>query len=155
MKQAELEKILGRRLARQYGDIFAYGYGVPPPPEPEVATPPPAPTAPPAPEWAVKVIRATGSGVPSDKGSAAQNKLMAKRAAQVDAYRNLAEEVNGFHLDAETTVENFMTKDDVIRTNVDTFIRGAKVIGVRYLSDGTCEVDLALPMDGLVPIIYR
>ena len=154
LRQAELEKILGRRLARQYGDITAYGYGVPPPPEPVVATPAPAP-APAVPEWATRVIRVTGSGVAPESGSAAQKKLMAKRAAQVDAYRNLAEQIKGVRIDAETTVENFMTKDDTIQTNVNTFIRGAKVVGVRYLSDGTCEVDIALPLDGLVPIIYR
>jgi hypothetical protein len=154
MEQAQLEKILGWRLAKRYGDIIAYGNGVPPPPEPVVVTPAPAP-APPAPEWATRVIRVTGSGVAPESGSVAQKKLMAKRAAQVDAYRNLAEQIKGVRIDAETTVENFMTKDDVIRTNVNTFIRGAKVVGVRYLSDGTCEVDIALPLDGLVPIIYR
>ncbi|MCX7918978.1 MAG: LPP20 family lipoprotein [bacterium] len=155
MKQAELEKILGRRLARQYGDIIAYGYGAPPPPEPVATTPPPTEKVPPTPEWATRVIKVTGTGVAPESGSAAQKKLMAKRAAQVDAYRLLAEQVKGVRIDAETTVENFITKDDTIRTNVDAFIRGAKVIGVRYLSDGTCEVDVALSLDGLVPIIYR
>jgi hypothetical protein len=155
MKQAALEKILGRRLARQYGDIIAYGYGVPPPPEPAVSiTPPPAPP-PPTPEWAEQVINVTGSGVAPESGSMAQKKLMAKRAAQVDAYRNLAEQIKGVKLNAETTVENFMTTNDVIRTNVNTFIHGAKVVGVRYLDDGSCEVDLALPLDGLVPILHR
>ncbi|MDI6783832.1 MAG: LPP20 family lipoprotein [bacterium] len=155
MKQAELEKILGRRLARRYGDIIAYGYGVPPPPEPVVATPPPTEEVPATPEWATRVIKVTGSGVAPATGSAAQKKLMAKRAAQVDGYRLLAEQVKGVRIDAETTVENFMTKDDTIRTNVNTFIRGARVVGVRYLSDGTCEVDIALALDRLVPLIYR
>jgi hypothetical protein len=155
MKQAALEKILGRKLARQYGDIIAYGYGVPPPPEPVVSTPPPPAPPPPAPEWATRVIRVTGFGVEPANGSAAQRKLMAKRAAQVDAYRNLTEQIKGVKLDAETTVENFMTKDDVIRTNVNTFIRGAKVVAVRYQEDGTCEVDIALALDGLVPILHR
>jgi len=155
MKQAELEKILGRRLARQYGDIIAYGYGAPPPPEPVATTPPPTSKVPEAPEWAAQVIKVTGSGVAPETGSIAQKKLMAKRAAQVDAYRNIAEQIKGVRINAETTVENFMTKDDVIRTNVNTFVRGAKVVGVRYLPDGTCEVDLALALDGLVPIIYR
>jgi hypothetical protein len=154
IKQAALEKILGWRLAKKYGDITAYGYGVPPPPEPVVAAPAPAP-APPEPEWAQQVISVTGSGVPPDTGSDAQKRLMAKRAAQADAYRNLVEQVKGVHINAETTVENFMTKDDTIRTNVNTFIRGAKVVAVRYLDDGTCEVDLALPLDGLVPIFNR
>lgn len=155
MKQAELEKILGRKLAKQYGDIYAYGYGAPPPPEPAVAAPEPPVPPPPTPEWATQVIIVTGAGVPPETGSMAQRRLMAKRAAQVDAYRQLSEQLKGVKIDSETTVENFVTKDDVIRSNVNTFIRGAKVIGIRYLEDGSCEVDLSLALDGLVPILRR
>jgi hypothetical protein len=155
MKQVALEKILGRRLTRQYGDIIAYGYGVPPSPEPAVA-PASSPTpAPAVPEWAAQVINVTGSGVAPESGSIAQRKLMAKRAAQVDAYRQLSEQLKGVKIQGETTVENFVTTNDDIRTNVETFIHGAKVVGVRYLEDGTCEVDLALALDGLVPILHR
>jgi hypothetical protein len=155
LKQAALEKILGRKLARQYGDIFVYGYGTPPPPEPAIA-PASAPTpAPATPEWATQVINVIGSGVAPESGSMAQKKLMAKRAAQVDGYRQLAEQLKGVKINAETTVENFVTTSDVIRTNVDTFIHGAKVVGVRYLEDGSCEVDMALALDGLVPILHR
>ncbi|MFB3894752.1 MAG: LPP20 family lipoprotein [bacterium] len=155
MKQAELEKILGRKLAKHYGDIYVYGYGAPPPPEPVVAAPAPPAPPPPTPEWATQVINVTGAGVAPESGSMAQKKLMAKRAAQVDGYRQLAEQLKGVRINAETTIENFVTKDDVIRTNVDTFIHGAKVIGVRYLEDGSCEVDMVLALDGLVPILHR
>lgn len=79
---------------------------------------------------------------------------MAKRAAQLDAYRNLAEEVKGLKINAQTTVEEFITTSDEIKSKVDAFIRGARVVAVRYLEDDSCEVELELPLDGLVPLIY-
>jgi hypothetical protein len=81
---------------------------------------------------------------------------MAERAAFVIALRNLLETVKGVRVDAETTVENFMVKSDVIRTRVDGIVRGARVTKTQYLSDGSVEVQVAMPMrgaflDALVP----
>jgi hypothetical protein len=79
--------------------------------------------------------------------TAGQQKLMAMRAAQVDAYRNLAEQVQGFRLTGGTTVSAFALQSDTVRTYVDAFIRGARVVGVTSIGEGNYQatVELELP----------
>jgi hypothetical protein len=99
--------------------------------------------------WNTAMIRVTGSGAPPSKGNAAQKRLMAKRAAQADAYRQLAEAVNGVQVFAQTTVKNFVTESDVVRLQVQAVIKGARPVGqARYLSDGSVEMDLEMPVFG-------
>lgn len=99
--------------------------------------------------WTYGTIKVTGGGSLPQKGSTAQKRLMAERAAIADAYRQLAETVNGVQVFSETTVKNFVTESDVIRTSVNAVIKGARKIGkTRYLSDGGVEVDLEMPMYG-------
>lgn len=76
-----------------------------------------------------------------DPASDAQNKLLAKRAAEADCYRKLAETVNGVKLNSETYVRDFVTESDEIRTAVNTFVKGIRLGTPRYFDDGTCEVD--------------
>jgi hypothetical protein len=81
--------------------------------------------------------------------TAGQQKLMAMRAAQVDAYRNLAEQVHGFRVWGNTAVSAFVVQNDGVRTYVDSFIRGARVINTTAIGDGNFEVtvELTLPTD--------
>jgi hypothetical protein len=76
--------------------------------------------------------------------SSGQQKLMAMRAAQVDAYRNLAEQVQGFRVWGNTAVSAFMTQNDSVRTYVDSFIRGAHVVSTTSIGDGNFEVTVEL-----------
>lgn len=73
-----------------------------------------------------------------------QQKLMAMRAAQVDAYRNLAEQVYGFRIWGTTAVSAFATQNDAIRTYVDAFVRGARVVNTTSIADGNFEVTVEL-----------
>lgn len=99
--------------------------------------------------WSSGTLRVTGSGAPPDRGSEAQKKLMAKRAATTDAYRQLAEAVNGVQVFSQTTVRNFVTESDVVRIQVSAVIRGAQPVGqARYLADGSVEVDVEMPLFG-------
>jgi hypothetical protein len=81
--------------------------------------------------------------------TAGQQKLMAMRAAQVDAYRNLAEQVHGFRVWGNTAVSAFAVQNDSVRTYVDSFIRGARLVSMTAISDGNFEatVELSLPSD--------
>jgi hypothetical protein len=106
------------------------------------------------PAWAAKVLKATGEGVPpEDVDSEAEAYLKAKRAAELDALRKLAEMLDGVQVDSETTVRDFVTQSDKIKTEVQTLLSGFKVVGERTLEDGvTVEVDVELDLGGLYNI---
>ena len=75
-----------------------------------------------------------------------QQKMMAMRAAQVDAYRNLAEQVQGFRIKGVTTVSAFALQNDTIHTYVDAFIRGARVVGINAITDGNYQANVELEL---------
>lgn len=93
-------------------------------------------------------ILATGYGSPASYSqyTAGQQKLMAMRAAQMDAYRNLAERVHGFRVTGDTSVSAFVTQSDRVRSHVDAFIRGAKVVNTAFIADGNVEVTVELDL---------
>lgn len=99
--------------------------------------------------WTQGTVMAKGSGAPpADIKVPAQARLMAERAAKADALRNLLETVKGVRVDAQTTVESFTTKSDVVMTRVSGIVIGARVVNTRYLSDGGVEVTVAINLTG-------
>lgn len=99
-------------------------------------------------DWANGVIKVTGIGSPPpDLKIKAQARPMAKRAAVADCYRNFLEVIEGVKVDSETVVKK-MTQSDVIKTRVTGLIKGARELKTRYMSDGTIEVDMVLPLNG-------
>jgi len=98
-------------------------------------------------KWEPVTVRATGSGASQENLPPSQARLMALRAAKVDGYRNLLEQTYGVRIQGDTTVRDFMTQSDVVRSKVDAFIRGAKEVSNRALSDGTVEVELEITLD--------
>lgn len=78
---------------------------------------------------------AQGQGVSREK-----NKLLAKRAAEADAYRKLAEAVYGLEINSQTYVKDFVAESDDIRTDVDAFIKGIRLGQPRWYDDDSCEV---------------
>lgn len=99
--------------------------------------------------WTQGLITAKGSGAPPTAVTViSQARLMAERAAKADALRNLLEAVKGVRVDADTTVENFTTKNDVVMTRVSGIVKGATVVDKRYLSDGGVEVTVAVYLTG-------
>ena len=101
-------------------------------------------------DWGRQVVTVTGYGVAPTGTRAAQARILARRAAIVDAYRYLAEYVQGVNVDAETTVEDAMTQSDVVKTKVSAVVKGAKIVpgSEKFTSDGGYEVTLELPMFG-------
>jgi hypothetical protein len=99
--------------------------------------------------WTSGEIFATGIGAPpSFSSNAAQARAMSERAAFVVALRNLLETVKGVRVDSESVVENYMVKSDVIKTRVDGIVKGARIVKTKYLSDGSVEVQVAMPLRG-------
>lgn len=101
-------------------------------------------TAPPA------RIQAVGHGAQSSYGqySSGQAKLMAMRAAQVDAYRALAEQVYGYRISGSSSVSSFITQNDAVRTYVEAFMRGTRLVSNVSIGDGNFEatVEIDLPV---------
>lgn len=79
----------------------------------------------------------------------ARAKMMARRAAVVDAQRNLVEMIKGTAIDAETTMENFLLTSDIVKTKVSGMITGARVISEEIQSDGSYRVTMEVPMYGV------
>ncbi len=92
-------------------------------------------------------LEASGVGVvPSDVESISQAKAMARRAAIVDAYRNLAEKLYGIKVNGRDTVKNMILQSSTVRSYVSGLIRGASIEDEEY-KDGTYRVVLYLKLD--------
>lgn len=106
--------------------------------------------------WSANTVRALGSGAPSpDAPNGAVARLGAERAAKLDAMRNMLETVKGVRIDSKTTVENSMTRSDMINSRVEGFVKGARVVKTRDRSDGGIEVIIEVPVTGgLADTIY-
>ena len=99
--------------------------------------------------WSEGYIEAVGIGAPPERYiGKPQARPMALRAAKVDAYRNLLETTQGVRVDSTTVVKDFTVESDVINAAVQGLVKGAKVVNQDYLSDGTVEVTLRMPMAG-------
>ena len=81
----------------------------------------------------------------------AQNKLLAMRAARVDAMRKLAERINGLLITSTTHVKDFVTENDQIETSMQAFLSGVREKGKpKFNEDGTCEVTMEVSLEELI-----
>ena len=101
-------------------------------------------------DWTNQILKGTGIGAPNPNQPIAAQRPGALRAAKADALRNLLETVKGLFLSSETTVENAMVTSDVIRTKVEGTLRGFRTVDTRYMSDGTVEIDVEIPITGIL-----
>lgn len=70
--------------------------------------------------------------------------LQALRAAELDAYKQLAKQIIGFKIGSTSTVENYILKSDSIKAKVLAAIWGAQLSGYRWDADGDAYVTLRL-----------
>ncbi len=99
--------------------------------------------------WTEGYVEAVGIGAPPQRYvGTPQARPNALRAATVDAYRNLLELVNGVRVDSTTTVKDFAVESDIINTQVQGIVKGAQAMEPQYLSDGTVEITVRMPLSG-------
>ncbi|MEW9899409.1 LPP20 family lipoprotein [Chitinivorax sp. PXF-14] len=94
---------------------------------------------------------ATGYGSAStfEGYTAGQRRLLAMRAAKLDAYRSLAEQVYGVRIKGNTTVAAMVAQNDSFRVYLDAYLRGAHVVSVTPMAEGNyeTEIEIELPPD--------
>jgi hypothetical protein len=99
--------------------------------------------------WSEGYIEAIGIGAPPERFyGKPQGRPMALRAATLDAYRNLLEVTKGVRIDSTTIVRDYTVESDVINAQVDGLVKGAKEVKKEYLSDGTVEITVRMPLAG-------
>ena len=97
-----------------------------------------------APARSIK-IRVTGYGAPPKAFYPdPQRRLMAMRAAKIDAYRSLAERVTGVQIWGGTTIGDMVVEKDRFKVYLDTHLTGARVISESAQEDGTYETVVEL-----------
>ncbi len=93
-------------------------------------------------------LTAVGLGVaPENTVSPAQAMALAKRAAIVDAYRQIGEKMYGIRVNAQDTVRDVMIKNSTVKTKVLAVIRNAEILETVY-ENGLCQVSMELKLDG-------
>ena len=97
----------------------------------------------------VKVVPTiTGMGYASVASQPAksvnQRRLMAIRAARLEAMRNLTEQVHGIRINSRTTIIDAIVQNDSLRATVDGLIVGAKTVRINPVGSDTYEVVLEL-----------
>jgi len=93
------------------------------------------------------LIAVIGQGVaPSFASSPAQAYALAKRAAMSDAYRLIAEKINGVKVEGKDTIKNMAIKSSVINTRVSAMVKNASVVETTF-KEGLCEVEMEITLN--------
>ena len=93
-----------------------------------------------------ETLTATGYAVISVQNhrNPAQQRLLAIRAAKLDAYRALTEQVYGLKVEANATVADMVVQNDTFRSRVEGVIFGDTLVSITPAGDDTYEVTLTL-----------
>ena len=94
-------------------------------------------------------ITAVGYGATSsyEGFTPGQKRLMAMRSSKLDAYRALAEQIQGVRVNGNSTVSSMMAQVDSFRVFVDAYLRGAQVVTVTPMNDGNYETTIELTLN--------
>jgi hypothetical protein len=100
------------------------------------------------------VLEVMGNGaLPNSLGL---KKIQAKRAAEMDAYRKLAERLLGMEVTASSTVKDFVLESDEILGRVSALVKGARPVKIAYsLTDNSCEVTMQLKVAEVFEVIRK
>lgn len=108
-------------------------------------------------DWSAQYVEAEGMAV-IDRvkyTSEAQAIAMATRGAEIVAYANLLEIAQGVRVQRSTTVRDLMTESDVVRTEVQGIVRGARRVGEPLEKAGMVHVRVRMPLYDLAPLAAK
>jgi len=99
--------------------------------------------------WTKGIAQAKGIGAPPEQYyGKPQARPLALRAAKLDAMRNLLEVTQGVRINSTTMVKDIAITSDIIMSQVEGMVKGARVVHQEYMSDGTVEVTIQISMMG-------
>jgi hypothetical protein len=79
--------------------------------------------------------------------SVTQKRLLAIRAARMEAMRDLAEKIHGLKVEGQTSIAEMVVQNDSLRTSVAGTIRGARTVRIEPKGSDTYEVLLEIDRD--------
>lgn len=85
----------------------------------------------------------------------AQRRLQAARAAKLDAYRNLAEQLYGVEFASDSVIADSRVREDHIRTRISGVIAGAEVVALEPLGNDSYQATVRLPGPQVVALRRR
>ncbi|MBT7062170.1 MAG: hypothetical protein HN976_44220 [Lentisphaerae bacterium] len=98
-----------------------------------------------------RLIEALGCGaLPGSKGA---RLIAAKRAAELDAFSEMAKRVIGVKITSRTTVKDACLANDRITESVTGFLKGIKPTDIVYNDDESCEVTVQLKMREVIETV--
>jgi len=97
-----------------------------------------------------KVFKQVGFGTSSSQNA---GPLKALRAAQIDAYKQLAQQIAGFTLESQTSVENYMLKSDIIQTKVQASLALSEIVDFGWDNSGDAYVKMILKVDEVAAML--
>jgi hypothetical protein len=104
-------------------------------------------------DWQKKVVKCTGSGAANlrdAQGNPAVARIGAEKAAKLDAVRSCMETIKGITITQGQTVGGALGTDKALAGKVQGIVKGYKVVDKRYFEDGGVELDVEVPMDGVL-----
>jgi len=98
-----------------------------------------------------KSIRASGYGAPPARIlSTMQKRLLALRAAKLDAVRALGERVSGVEIWGGSTLSDLVLNSDKVHVELDSFNQGARVISTLEREDGSFEAVMGINFNSAI-----
>ena len=97
--------------------------------------------------WSQGVVYAVGYGTAKPDASPAQKRILSRRAAIVDAQRNLLEMTKGVRINSILKTDQAMNQSRETATRVEGLIKGAQVTKQHYQNE-VATVTMAMPIAG-------
>lgn len=100
-------------------------------------------------EWNKGIITATGRGLPPKHiTNEVQAKLLAIRAANVEAQKNLLLTIMKMKTPPDRGIKEYIDDKHIEITRIEGFIKGARVVKEEFKEDGSAEVMIQIALTG-------
>jgi hypothetical protein len=100
-------------------------------------------------DWNRQRVVATGTGIPPHTATDPSHaRAAARRAAVLDARRNLLEVIKNVRIDSSTVVDNLIVSSDTVKSTISGLLRGAVVDRENERPNGSMRVTVSLPLTG-------